>query len=291
MIKDEISLLAGSSNVLNIPQSSIDAHKIDEEDKVQIIDTTKLFLRKVGSHWSKKIIKKQIDNEFKNYDFTSLSRYPLPGVFNKREKRIIVNTNVFGRRSILNVDPRDIYAIILYSYLSAYFTLKPVPTQLSDTIADYMSSVYIKMFAKRYGLIGSYVSEIPKLRFLVSLYVYVSFFGLRQRSAYLKAGAISKTKRTEFELDLDKYDFTDVRQFIKCLSESGVLHGISVHEFASSVIKFFNGPIALAMFEDVMRFMATIGASTISATTIFPQGMERYHPKLFKKIETVFERL
>jgi len=291
MIKEKLSLLAGTSNILDFPQAAIDAHKISEEDVMQIIDTTKLYLRKVGSHWSKKIIEKQIANGFKNFDFTVLPRYPLPGVYNKKEHRIVVNTNVFGRRSILNVDPRDIYAIILYSYLVTYFTIKPIPSKMADTLADFMSSIYIKIFAKRYGLIGSYVSEIPKLRFLVSLYTFVSFFGMKQKQAYLKSGTMSKVRKDAFEVDLEDYDFNDVRQFIKCMSDSGVLHGISVHEFAATIIRIFNGPISLAAFEDGMRFMATAGASTISATTIFPQGLERFHLKLFSKIENIFERI
>lgn len=291
MVKEKLSLLADASNVLNLPQSTISAHSIPEDDILQIVDTTKLFLRKVGSHWSKSIIEKQLSNNFEKYDFVSLPKYSLPGVYNKREKRIVCNLHVFGRRSILNVDSRDIYSVLLYSYLCTYFTIKKVPSNLSDSIADYMSSIYIRLFAKRYGLIGSFVDELPKLRFLVSLYVYVSFFGIQQNRAYLKAGTISKVKLNSFDLDLDNYDFTEIRQFIKCLSDSGVLHGMSTHEFASSIIRIFNGPISIAMFEDIMRFMATLGASTINSTTIFPQGMDRYHPQLYSRIIKVFERI
>jgi hypothetical protein len=289
--KINLSLLSGASNVLNIPQSTVDGHKIPEEEVGQIMDSVSLFIKKVGGHWTHDIVKKQLDNNFKNIDVVSLKKYPLPAVFNRRTNRMLFNMNAFGRRSPLNISTRDLYASLVYAYLVAYFTVKKIDPKMYDTIADYMSAIFIRMFAKQYGLVGSFQEEIPRLRFLVNTFTFVSFFGVDQKLAYGKAGSLAKSKKSAFPIDLDKYDLYDIRQLIQALSDTGVLHGISTHEFASKVIRIFNGPIALPLFEDGMRFMATMGASSISATSIFPQSLDKYQPTLYQKFLNAFERL
>lgn len=289
--KLNLSILAGASNILDVPQGTVDGHKLPDDDVKQIMGSVALFVKKVGNHWSRKIVEKQLANSFQNIDVVSLKKYPLPSVFNRKTSRMLLNMNTFGRRSALNISSRDLYASVVYTYLVAYYTIKKINPGMHDTIADYMAAIFIRMFAKQYGLVGSFQEEIPRLRFLVSTYTYVSFFGTDQKTAYGKAGALAKTKKSDFPIDLDSYDLYDVRQFLKALSDSGVLHGISIHEFASKVIRIFNGPTALPLFEDGMRFMATMGASSISATSLFPQTLDKYQPSLYTKFLNAFERI
>lgn len=289
--KINLSLLAGASNVLDIPQGTVDGHKIPDDEVQQLMDSIALFVKKVGNHWTRKLVEKQLDNNFRNIDVVSLKKYPLPGVFNRRTNRMLLNMNTFGRRSPLNISSRDLYAALVYTYLCAYYTVKPIPLAMYDNIADYMAAIYIRMFAKQYGLVGSFQDEIPRLRFLVNTHTFVSFFGMDQNLAYGKAGSLAKSKKSAFEDDLDKYDFYDTRQLILALSETGVLHGISIHEFASKIIRIFNGPTSLPMFEDGMRFMATMGSSSISATSILPQSLDKYQPQLYQKFLNSFEKI
>ena len=64
--KINLSLLAGASNVLDIPQGTVDGHKVPEDDVTQIMGSVALFVKKVGTHWSRKIVEKQLENNFQN---------------------------------------------------------------------------------------------------------------------------------------------------------------------------------------------------------------------------------
>ena len=289
MIKKQLKLLSNAGNYFDLPQSTIDAYMIDSSQMEKISDITRLFLNKTKGHFSYDIIKRQLDKDFANFQFVRMPKYPLPAAFNVKTRKLIINVNSFGRRDVLNIDPRDMYSVLVYGYVCAYYTSQPLKDAYADDIADYMSAIFIKLFAKKYGLIGSYVDEIPKLRFLVNVHVYVSYFGMSQKVAYGRAGNLAKIRKSNFDIELDEYDFSDTKQLIKVLSESGVLHGISVYEFASTIVRIMNTS-ALAMFEDGMRFMATIGASSVTSTTLFPVALEKYNPKLYRKITDVLEK-
>jgi len=289
MPKEKLDLLNDVSNIFKFPQSTIDAYKVDEDEEETITHSVSLFLKKMRSHFSFKAIKRQIDDNFSNFDFVSISKYPLASSFNLTTKRIIVNMGVFGRKQIINIPPHDLYSVVLYSYVGAYHSIFPLNKSYSNIVADYLSGLYIRMFAKKYGLLGSYVDEIPKFRFLVSAYVFRSFFEMTQEEAFQKAERVAEIKMSLFDFDLEKYDFYNFRDFITVLSESGVLHGLSLYEFASIMIKSF-GTLSLPMFEDGMRFLATISGSSIVSTTIFPTSLQKFHPSLYSKILDVIEK-
>jgi hypothetical protein len=99
------------------------------------------------------------------------------------------------------------------------------------------------------------------------------FFGMNKKKAYVKASHVAKTQLGS--IDVDSYDLTNGKEFIKCLSESGILHGITTYEFASRMIRLF-GSNSLPMFEDGMRFMATMAGSSVLGTSLFPISLQRY---------------
>jgi hypothetical protein len=287
--KQKLLLMADTDNVFNYPQATIDAHKLGTEDVEKISDTIKLFLSKAKSHFSYSIMEKQYNNGFKFFDFVRL-KHPLPATFNVREKRVIINVNIWKKKDLLNISPPDMYSTFVYGYVSAYYTINDIPQSDVNIVLDYMTNVWIKLFAKKYGLIGSYVSEIPKFRFLINLHTLVSFFGMPQKLAYKGAANLAKTNIDAFDINLDDYDFFNTKDLIRALSDSGVLFGISLHEFASTVIKFLDA-ICLAMFEDGMRFMATIAGASITSATLFPPTIPRFnitlYERLLKSLETI----
>jgi len=287
--KLKLLLMSNIDNIFDYPQATIDAHKLGSEDVEKIADTTKLFLPKAKEHFSHSIITKQLSNNFKNFDFVRL-KYPLPSAFNAKEHKIIVNVSIWQKKDILNIDPRDIYSTLIYAYVCAHYTLKPLPLEDADVVLDYMTNVWIKLFAKKYGLIGSYVSEIPKFRFLINLHTLVSYFGMTQKLAYKKAANLAKINLDSFEIDLDDYNFYSTKDLIRALSDSGVLFGLSLHEFASMIIRYL-GATCLPMFEDGMRFMSTMAGASIASATLFPPVIPRYNVKLFERIIKILETI
>jgi hypothetical protein len=287
--KDKLVFLNDTKNMFDFSQGTIDAYKLDDDDIDKIVQTLTLYSAKSKDHFANPAIQRQVANKFKNVDFVRIPKYPLPAVFNKRTKKIIINMNVWGRKDILNIPPQDLYAVLVYGYVCAYYTVKNIQEKDISIISDFMSSMFVRMFAKKYGLMGSYAGELPKLRFLVSTYVMVSFMGMSTQRAYVKSSHLAKTTKKAFDVDLNEYDFYSGKDFIRCLSDSGVLHGITTYEFASRMIRSF-GAFSLPMFEDGMRFMATIAGSSILGTTMFPISLQRYSPKLYDKTITIISK-
>ena len=83
--------------------------------------------------------------------------------------------------------------------------------------------------------------------------------------------------------DIDSYDLTDVREYIRLLSDATVFPGMTVFEFTKSIINRF-GIVMLPFFEDGMRFMATIGAGSIGAGDLFPLHLEKTNSSIYSKI-------
>jgi len=289
MPKDQLALLNNTDNIFSFPQATIDAYKLDASDTQQISDTVKLYLNKVKDHFAYKMMVRQQKTNFNHFDFVMMPKYPLPAAFNKTTKKIIINFGTFGRKQAVNIAPQDMYAVMVYGYVATYYTYKNLKPNMIDDISDYVAGLFIRMFAKKYGLLGSYAEEIPKLRFLVTAYVIRSYFDIPQNQAFTKASRLAQIKPTEFDIDLNDYDFYNVRDFIKVLSESGVLHGITLYEFASAMIRSF-GSVSLPMFEDGMRFMATLAGGSVTTNSVFPIFLQKYHPTLYNKILASIQR-
>jgi len=286
MAKKELMLLSNVDNVIDLPQSTINNYIISEDDKGKIVDSMRMFLNKMEGNFSYKILKKHQDNNFERFEFATPPKYPLPTTFNTRTKKIIINMSIWGRKDIINIDARDMYATLLYGYTSALYTVKPLNNYYVDDICNYMASLFLKIpsFAKKYGLIGSFANEIPKLIFLVDTYVLTSFFEMGRTQAYNKASKLSETTKDTFTVDLNDYDFYNIRDFIRCLSESGVMPFKGGYaEFVSSILSRF-GILNIAMFEDGMRFLSTVAGSTINSNSLYPPTLRKYNYKLYDSI-------
>lgn len=279
MIKHKLELLGNVDNSFIFPQATIDSLKNEEDDTRKIKDILNLHMRKVEDHFMYPVISRAIENSFHNFDFVVMKDYPLPSAFNTHTKRIIVNLDVFDKKDLLNVHPQDIYATLCYAYASAYYSLRPIDHKIMPFLCDYMSAIFIKLFAKKYGLIGSYTEEIPRLRYLVTAYVLTSFFNLDKDQVHKTASSISASNG---DVDFDNYDLNSVKEFIRCLSDSGIFHGISAYQFASVIIRSF-GVSTLALFEDPMRFMSTICGTTANSN-LYPIYFQKFNQKLYNTI-------
>ena len=283
MPKEKLSLLDNADNFFRFPQATIDQYKIADEDVTHILDSVRLFSNKIKDHFAYKTMTKQLNIDLSNFQFIDLPKYPLPAAFNIPTKKIIINTSVWGRRNILNIEPRDMYAVILYGYVCAYYSVLSMEKSLETTIANFISTIYIKMFAKKYGLVGSYQGELPRLRFFVTMFVMVSFFDKDPKTAAKGAANMSGVTSEQIGLDLNDYDFTVARDLVRVLSESGVLNGITTYEFVSSIMRRFTS-VVIPMFEDPMRFMATMAASTIPSNSLFSNSIRLYNMGLYNRI-------
>jgi len=287
--KNKLELLSNTENVLNMSQSSIDAFKIDDDMKESAVTSIILFMKGISNHFSHEIIEKHLENKLANFDIVYMKKYSLPATFNLNTRRAIINIATFNKRNILNIDPRDLYTSILYSYTFAIFIQQKLPKDMIRIYADYLSAFHIKAFAKKYGLAGSYQSELPKLRYIITLYTIVSYFNIPQKDAYVQANNISKVSSKDFSIDISEYDLTQVSHLIKLLSESNVLRGISLYEYVSTMVrKLMQHNIVL--LEDPIRFISILSAATINSNLLYPQSLQFVHKPSYDKIINYVEK-
>jgi len=283
--KEKLSILSNITNVFNKSQSVFDSFKVDEYDHEAILSTIKLLISRVN-HFSLDLMVRKLENNFDDVDFIRYPKYAVPASYNIRTEKVVINLQVLGKKEITNIPNRMLYAVIFYGYLCKLYTKYPLDIRKSGiTVTDYFTDMMMKLFGRKYGIMASYQDMIPKLRFICITYILVSFYGIDQKSAYKKA-VRSTVSLKDFNVDFDKYDLSDIREFIKLLSDSGVFPGLNINLFGQYVYNNKNlGIQALPMFEDEMRFMAVLGASTLPSAGLFPINLDTYNRSLHKKIE------
>ena len=280
--KEALSLLHKADNIFNYPQSTIDAQSIDRYEKNDLLQIVRMTATR-SSHFSSDFMLKRVDAGFPNVDFVRFKKYPLPGVYNQKTNHAIVNLDITGKKEVTNVDGRELYAIIIYAYLCKLYTIKSVDLREWENISNFISEFMVKTFGKKYGILADYVEALPKLRFITISYILTSYFGQDQKKTYNRAARSGASVKDFPHADIDTYDLTNVRDYIRLLSDASVFPGMTVSELAKSIINRF-GIVMLPFFEDQMRFMATIGAGSIGAGDLFPLHLEKTNSTIYDKI-------
>ncbi len=283
-MKEKLSLISDKSNIVNISQSRIDDIKIDPEELHNIKIVLKMMLVKTKGTITYDMVAPHIENDLKLFDFVLMKDYPLAAVFNLETRRILVNISALGRRSIENIETRDLYSLLVYSITIAYFSgTRKIQASNARIYADFFNAIMLKLFSKSYGLTGSYMELIPEMRFFTNLYVLVSFFDYPQKDAINLAASLSKYNIKKLNLELSKYNFYDIKDYIKTLSDSGVMPGLSIYMFVKKMLVNF-GILNITLFEDIVRFNATMMASVVNGNSLFVPHIQIYHPDLYKRI-------
>ncbi len=290
-LTNKFKLLSNADNLMSFPESTIESYSISADQKDALTSSLSIYLKKNKNHFSWDVVLKQLDNNLSNFDIVYMQKYPLPVSYNKNTKRGLINLSIFHKRDVLNIEPRDLYTIIFHGYISAVYITIPIQKNLISVICDYMCAVFLKVFAKKYGLIGSYSEEIPKLRFLVNMYTLQTFFGITGKNATAVAANLSKATLKDFnQHDIINHNFTDIVSLISILSQTDILKGLSLYEFVSTMVNrlFMHN---IVMFEDPMRFMAILAGSTINSNVIFPSSLQFYHRQLYNDIINNIDRV
>lgn len=262
-------------NIPSVSKSTLSAYAVSNQDKRHLIDMVETYTR-IKNHPGKDIVSK----DMKNIQVVNFSLYPLPG-FVTTKGLSVINLDVLPQRLITDYNNVDIYALYLYVSIFRRFLKK---TNFSKdnaiSISNMIFSIFMKMFGKSSGLVGSYSHLIPKLRFLITLYVYVAFFGENQSDRLISKIASSLYMDLS-GIDLN-YDFSSIKEFLKAVNKNNVIP-ISENTFSSKVINQI-GVASLPMFEDLSRFYATILASTVPGNSVFSGYLSKVNTNLFNKL-------
>ena len=239
-------------------------------------------------HFAKDTIFKFISDKRQRdqLEVVNLEQYPLSASFNKPTRGILFNLRPFDVDEVANLSPNDLYAGILYAYtFSKLVTGKvKIPDIYAKSIVNFLTSMLVRVFGKEYGLTETYAGSIPKLKFLLSCYIYTAFFGYAVNDNLLrKASSIAPFMYKDMRDQILKYDFSDITQFLKALSDLKVMPGIKVYGFTAKIFRFFKVDM-LAALEDLSRFLSTIMASSVTGSTMIPSFISKYNEKEYKNI-------
>jgi len=294
IVKEKFDLLKGVNNVLNIPTSKLKLLRVENGPR-KIFVILDLMKNRIN-HYTKDAVLKLVTrlDVRKSIFVVVLPDYSLPISYNKPNKGQVINLSPFSITDLESSKPggQNLYALMVYSIVfsdlvSGQFK---VSDKYSSLIANYFTSILLRMFGKEYGLLGSFASEISKLKFLTNSYILASFFGNTGPAAFKRASAASSFDYRPIADKLKKYDFKNINDFILSLSELGVMPNLSKHVFTGRVLRQF-GFNFLPALEDLSRFIATIATSDIKGSNVVSTYLHKYNERDYNRILEISKSL
>jgi hypothetical protein len=294
IVKEKFDLLKGVDNILNIPSTRIKSLEIEKGPR-KLFVVLELIKKRI-SHYTKDEIFKLITGieARKKIHVVVYPTYSLSVSYNKPTSGQVINLSSFGVDDILSTKPgpQNLYAILVYSIIFSDLVSGKykISNKYSTPITNYFVSILLRLFGKEYGLLGSFSSEIPKLKFLTNTYVLGSFFGITGEPGYKRAAAASAFDYRSIKDKLKKYDFKNINDFILSLSELGVMPNLNRHNFTARVLRQF-GFSFLPALEDLSRFIATMATSEIKGSNVISTYLHKYNDRDFNKILEISKAL
>lgn len=286
IIKDKFELIRGQENVTNTSIGKLNQIGIKLGPRLIFVNLEQTKSR--ISHYTKNKVFNFISDLDKRKQLIVADdpSYILKVTYNKTKHQII-NLNPFNISTISPDKPgtQNLYALLVYSItfselVSGKFKVNPnylVP------ISNYLVSIFLRLFGKQYGLLGSYSAQIPKLKFVTNLYILNAFFGISGLKAYRQATAASGFNFQDQMDKLKKYKFDNINDLILSFSDFGIMPNLNKHIFTSKILKMF-GIEFLPALEDLSRFIAILATSNIKGSNIVPTYLSKYNERDFNKI-------
>lgn len=294
VIKSNFRLVSNVPNVTQLSPAMIKNYMYEENSPRHVFAFLELK-RKSIQHFTNNTIFKLISNKKarETIQVVDLEQYPLHVTYNKPTKGMIVNLKPFGVKEISSLSANDLYACIVYSYAFSKLATKKfkIAESYSKHIIDFLLSMYVQLFGRKYGLLATYSSGITKLKFLVACYVYAAFFGYKTNPLLLKtaAKAAPYLYNNEAELFL-KYDFSKIEDFVQVLSDSKVMPGINLIRFTATIHTFMKVEMLTAL-EDVSRFFSVLLTSNIPGSRVVPSFISKYNERAYYNIIDIMRGL
>lgn len=291
--KDKFVLLKDIPNILNLSSSSLKSYIV--EDGRKTLEQILSLLEKRVTHFTKNKVYKMLGSSKNQIEIIHLPSYPIPVSYNKPTGQIIINLNSFNTKEIstMNPTPRDLYGCLVYGYcFKELISRQSIPEKAAQHITAFLLSVFIRLFGKEYGLLGTYATQIPKLKFVIGCYIYGSFFNITGETAYRYSSmGLSYDYKKEYDL-IKSFDFTDVNDFIKALDQLKVLPGIGKYNFVSKMLRLLSIHFIPAI-EDCPRFFSVLTASNVPGITpaLSPSFYYRYNETEFDVIMQMAKRI
>ena len=292
--KDKFELLNQIPNILNVPQSSLERYQQEENSPAHIYTFLKLKQKHIKHFTKDKIYKFISDAKAREtLQVVNFEKYSLDVTINKPTKNIVINLKPSDVEIISDLSPNDLFANIVYGYGFSRLINREVKIgdMYAKPIIDFLTSLLVRAYGKEYGLTEIYSSGIPKLKFLLSCYILSSFFGVSKGSALLrKASALAPYNYQPEAMEILKYDYTSIIDFLKALSDLRVMPGVKAYSFTAKLYRWY-GTNMIAGFEDLSRFICAIVAASVGGSKMVPSWISKYHERAFGQILEIAKKV
>ena len=288
IVKEDFKLLTGVPNILKMSAKEIKKYTVENGTR-KLFVVIELNKNRMGAHFSKDKVYSLISDleKRKSVAVVNLPEYNLHVSYNRPTKQIILNLSPFNVEDIYSTepDPKNLYTQLVYGILFKKLidSKDNIKIPYFIPISNFLFSMIIGLFGKEYGLLGTYSTNISILNFLVNCYILASFFGVPGEKNYRLSGTTTSFNYKDIKDKLDTYDFTNIENFIKAMSELGVMPGIDKYSFMR---KFFNGPglSFLPALEDFSRFICIMCCISMKGSNIVPTYISKYNEDSFGRI-------
>ena len=271
VIQDKFKLIREASNILNVPEVILNRFQEAENNPRNIFTFLKQRERSIKAHFTNDKIFRLIENikEREMIKVVTFDDYILPVSYSPVADAIIINLKPFNVKEISEFSPNNLYALLVYGYAFRKFIKDTkVPDNFAGTVISYFLSLFVKLFGKEYGLLGIYASGIPKLKYMIAVYILCSFFGYPINDKLLrKATTFAPYDFRAERTALLQYNYRDIKEFIKALSETRVFPGIKLYGFTAKVHRSLEISFMPAL-EDLSRFICILLSADIKGSTI-----------------------
>jgi len=283
-IKETFTLIKGVPNILNLSKSQLEALTLEGNSTKHVYATLELK-KNVIRHFAFDKILEYVRNLKTTNDLNIVvdTNYPFVTSYSRKAHSKIINIAPFNAKDLARVAYMNIYASVLYAYTFDSLINKRlrIPENMVQVISNYWFSLFVQVFGRDYGMTGTYSNKLPGLKFMITLYLMISFFDRKQSKAtYNLAKQYSGFSYEDKEEILNQLDLFNVRDFIRGLSLMEIMPGFNIIKFTTKVHRIFDVQM-LPGFEDLSRFMSLIMTSSVSQQTIAKPFIKKYRPKAY----------
>jgi hypothetical protein len=288
IIKQNFTLLKGATNLVNLSKSQIDSLTLEGNSPKHVFVTLELK-KNLIRHFAVDKILEYVKNVKITKDLNVLvwDQYPLVVSYNQKTHSKIVNiAPEFNAKELSRVAYMSLYASILYAYTFESIVTKKlrIPDSMASIISNIWFSMFVKVFGRNYGMTGTYSSKLPALKFMLTSYILIAFFGKKQETPTFNLAKQYSGYDYSDKVDvLKRHDLTDIKGLIDALSDAEIMPGLNLVKFTTKVYNFF-GVQFLPGFEDLARFMSLIMTSTVGGQAISKPFIKRYSEKNYVQL-------
>lgn len=288
IIKQNFTLLKGATNILNLSQNQINSLTLEGNSPKHVFVSLELK-KNLIRHFAVDKILDYVKNVKITKDLNVLvwDQYPLVVSYNQKPQSKIINiAPEFNAKELSRVAYMGLYASILYAYTFESIITKRlrIPDSMASVISNYMFSLFVQVFGKNYGMTGTYSSKLPALKFMITSYILIAFFGRKQETPTFNLAKQYSGYDYSDKVDvLKRHDLSDIKGLIDTLSDAEIMPGLNLIKFTTKVHNFF-GVQFLPGFEDLSRFMSLIMTSTVSGQAIAKPFIKKYSMKNYTQM-------